>query len=54
MDHVILEIGLALLLIGIAEALERDLHQHIQLENNILFPKAVELEESLLREMQSS
>lgn len=25
--------------------LERDLHQHIHLENNLLFPKAVELEE---------
>jgi regulator of cell morphogenesis and NO signaling len=27
------------------EELERDLHQHIHLENNILFPKAVEMEE---------
>jgi regulator of cell morphogenesis and NO signaling len=26
------------------EALERDLHQHIHLENNILFPRAIELE----------
>jgi regulator of cell morphogenesis and NO signaling len=26
------------------EGLEKDLHQHIHLENNILFPKAVELE----------
>ena len=26
------------------EAFEKDLHQHIHLENNILFPKAVELE----------
>jgi len=26
------------------EALEKDLHQHIHLENNILFPRAVELE----------
>ncbi len=26
------------------EALEKDLHQHIHLENNILFPKAVEME----------
>ena len=25
---------------------ERDLHQHIHLENNILFPRAIELEES--------
>jgi regulator of cell morphogenesis and NO signaling len=27
------------------EAFEKDLHQHIHLENNLLFPKAVELEE---------
>ena len=26
------------------EALEKDLHQHIHLENNILFPRAVEME----------
>ena len=26
------------------EALERDLHQHIHLENNILFPRAIEIE----------
>jgi regulator of cell morphogenesis and NO signaling len=36
------------------EALERDLHQHIHLENNILFPKAVEFEESLLRAIHAS
>jgi len=24
--------------------MERDLHQHIHLENNILFPRAVDLE----------
>jgi regulator of cell morphogenesis and NO signaling len=30
------------------EELERDLHQHIHLENNILFPKAVELETQAL------
>jgi regulator of cell morphogenesis and NO signaling len=29
------------------EELERDLHEHIHLENNVLFPRAVELEESL-------
>lgn len=29
------------------EAFERDLHQHIHLENNLLFPKAIELEEML-------
>ena len=27
------------------EAFERDLHQHIHLENNLLFPKGIELEE---------
>ena len=26
------------------EAFEQDLHQHIHLENNILFPRAIELE----------
>jgi regulator of cell morphogenesis and NO signaling len=26
------------------EAFERDLHQHIHLENNVLFPRAVALE----------
>ena len=29
------------------ETFEQDLHQHIHLENNILFPRAVELERSL-------
>jgi regulator of cell morphogenesis and NO signaling len=29
------------------EAFEADLHQHIHLENNLLFPKAIELEEML-------
>lgn len=29
------------------EAFEADLHQHIHLENNLLFPRAIELEESL-------
>ena len=28
------------------EALEKDLHQHIHLENNILFPRAVEVEDA--------
>lgn len=30
------------------EAFERDLHQHIHLENNLLFPKAIELEERMV------
>jgi regulator of cell morphogenesis and NO signaling len=29
------------------EAFEKDLHQHIHLENNILFPKAIELENEI-------
>jgi len=29
------------------EEMERDLHEHIHLENNILFPKSVQLEKSL-------
>jgi regulator of cell morphogenesis and NO signaling len=31
------------------EELEKDLHQHIHLENNILFPKAQDLEKTLYR-----
>jgi regulator of cell morphogenesis and NO signaling len=34
-------------LYGALENLEKDLHQHIHLENNILFPKALALEEAL-------
>jgi regulator of cell morphogenesis and NO signaling len=34
-------------LYGALTALEFDLHQHIYLENNILFPRAVELENIL-------
>jgi regulator of cell morphogenesis and NO signaling len=29
------------------EAFEQDLHQHIHLENNILFPRAMEMENKL-------
>ena len=29
------------------DAFEKDLHQHIHLENNILFPRAVEMEGSV-------
>ncbi|HEX6045333.1 MAG TPA: iron-sulfur cluster repair di-iron protein [Pyrinomonadaceae bacterium] len=29
------------------EAFEKDLHQHIHLENNILFPRAIEMEQQL-------
>lgn len=29
------------------EAFEKDLHKHVHLENNILFPKAIKLEQSL-------
>lgn len=36
-------------LYGALEALEQDLHQHIHLENNILFPRALALEEVLTR-----
>jgi regulator of cell morphogenesis and NO signaling len=29
------------------EEFEADLHRHVHLENNVLFPKAVELEQAL-------
>lgn len=32
---------------GLLEELEQDLHKHIHLENNILFPKALEMEREL-------
>ena len=35
-------------------AFEADLHQHIHLENNILFPRAIALEYATLRSMTSS
>ena len=41
-------------LYGALEAFEADLHQHIHLENNILFPGAVELEERLVGLSQES
>jgi regulator of cell morphogenesis and NO signaling len=34
--------------------LEADLHQHIHLENNILFPRAVEMEEATAQELYKS
>ena len=30
------------------EDLEKDLHQHIHLENNVLFPRAIQLEAELV------
>jgi len=36
-------------LYGALEDLEKDLHQHIHLENNILFPRALDLENRLQR-----
>lgn len=33
------------------EALEEDLHQHIHLENNILFPRAIELETKVFADL---
>jgi hypothetical protein len=35
-------------------ALAADLHQHIHLENNILFPRAVEMEEDSAPELHKS
>jgi regulator of cell morphogenesis and NO signaling len=37
-------------LYGKLKEFEDDLHRHIHLENNILFPKAIELEQALLVE----
>ena len=34
------------LLFDMLQAYEDDLHQHVHLENNILFPKAIDLEKS--------
>ena len=36
------------------EDLERDLHRHIHLENNVLFPKAVEIENRLIGGSESA
>lgn len=36
-------------LYGALEALERDLHEHIHLENNLLFPRALALETEIAR-----
>jgi regulator of cell morphogenesis and NO signaling len=35
-------------LYGKLKEFEDDLHRHIHLENNILFPKAIEMEQALL------
>ena len=35
-------------LFGKLKEFEDDLHQHINLENNILFPKAIKLEDELI------
>jgi len=35
------------------QALERDLHQHIHLENNVLFPKAVTMEEEVIHQQST-
>jgi regulator of cell morphogenesis and NO signaling len=34
------------------QALETDIHEHIELENNVLFPRAIQLEEELLNGQQ--
>ncbi len=36
------------------EELEKDLHQHIHLENNVLFPKAIELEVAVMGDESSN
>jgi regulator of cell morphogenesis and NO signaling len=33
---------------GELETFEQDLHRHVHLENNILFPRAIEIERSLM------
>lgn len=35
---------------GLLKEFEEDLHKHIHLENNILFPKAIELEKEILKD----
>ncbi len=35
------------------EALEKDLHRHIHLENNVLFPQAIELENQVFKETKT-
>jgi regulator of cell morphogenesis and NO signaling len=35
-------------------AFEADLHQHIHLENNVLFPRAVEMEENSAPDLSKS
>ncbi len=39
---------------NLLQEFEQDLHKHIHLENNILFPKAIELEQELIQRAQET